>query len=554
MNDLIENIIDETIGFQWYQVLVLFVCVWIFVTTNVNLLFLVIASEAPTHHCITGNGTTAVEIRCPPFDLNTSNCSNLTKVHQFHSIAAEWDIVCDRSRHLQYLNYAQLVGMVIGAPIIGQFADLFGRKWVMYVSLLNTILFGSLCAQSPTWSIFLILRTLLGLFNGGLIAVSYTLLLEYVSKPHRMWITGFVFTVGQGAFVGIAYLTGNWWRLAIVGNIVATPMLIFLLFIEESPRWLLQHGRLKTANKLLESRLQRFRLSDCCSGPGNHSTNNEYAIAGLDFKSLLIHYTHETEHRRRDYSLLWLLEDRKLLRRLLTLWLSWFSCSFITFASFDMIETLAKNIYLNTLIFVGLRLLSAIAVVLLDLIIKACGRRVVHPGSSCLVALACITLAGIDFAGRTEDLSRWCQGLALFVFTVTGPWWFVLYIRTGEITPTAIRAISVGVGFATARFGAIMAPEVIHWANHAPQIIFSVMGALAIVDLGLSAVSLPETKGSPLRAAVVRPRLDPDFDSMSKSPKVTTERSNSFTMYVFNSLERSRLNLRLAQSTPVLQR
>lgn len=68
-----------------------------------------------------------------------------------------------------------MLGMLLGAITIGDFADRFGRKLGIMVSVLLIGVGGILSAVSPNYIMFLIMRLLTGAGGVGLFQVTFVL-------------------------------------------------------------------------------------------------------------------------------------------------------------------------------------------------------------------------------------------------------------------------------------------------------------------------------------------------------------------------------------------
>lgn len=150
-----------------------------------------------------------------------------------------------------------LVGAVVGVVAGGPLADRLGRRRVL-VGV--TVVFTGctlLCAAAPDPGVLTAARTGLGLAIGASSLVVPTYIAEMAPRAHRGALVSLhqlMVTVGILAsyLVGYALSGGGQWRwmfgLAVLPSVV---MLAGLLFLPESPRWLLAHGREARAREVL---------------------------------------------------------------------------------------------------------------------------------------------------------------------------------------------------------------------------------------------------------------------------------------------------------------
>ncbi len=142
-----------------------------------------------------------------------------------------------------------LAGCTVGAGIAGYFADGFGRKPVLIV---DAVIFGIFAVLTGMvhglWS-FGAARIMVGLAV-GVVSMVTPLYIAEVAPPK---IRGALVTLNQLAIViGVAvayyvdYLfssTGNWRGMFNSAVIPSVVLLVALIFLPESPRWLASHGR-----------------------------------------------------------------------------------------------------------------------------------------------------------------------------------------------------------------------------------------------------------------------------------------------------------------------
>lgn len=153
-----------------------------------------------------------------------------------------------------------LVGCVCGVIASGKPSDVFGRKKTLLIAALLFFISAIGSALSEHLNIFIIFR----FFGGIAVGTASMLAPMYISEISPAGKRGSLVSLNQLAIViGILvaffsnYLlssTGgnNWrWMLAVMG----LPALFFfmtLLFIPESPRWLIQKGKKKEAYNIME--------------------------------------------------------------------------------------------------------------------------------------------------------------------------------------------------------------------------------------------------------------------------------------------------------------
>ena len=136
---------------------------------------------------------------------------------------------------------ASVVGLLIGAIVIGRIADHLGRKWTLIASLATFGLFSAATAIAPGFTPLLMVRFLAGLGLGGampnLIALSAEALAdEGVGVDRRTRIVTMI-TAGMplgGALAGVAAIACSWRGIFFVG--AAMPLALAPLMAAGLPR------------------------------------------------------------------------------------------------------------------------------------------------------------------------------------------------------------------------------------------------------------------------------------------------------------------------------
>ena len=150
-----------------------------------------------------------------------------------------------------------LGGCALGAGIAGYFADRFGRKPILIVDAVCFGLFAAVTGMANTFGIFVTARFLVGLAVG--VASMVTPL--YIAEIAPPRVRGALVTLNQLAIV-VGVLTaycadyyfsaaGNWRAMFFSAVIPSVVLLLAVIFLPESPRWLASHGFLEEAYRVL---------------------------------------------------------------------------------------------------------------------------------------------------------------------------------------------------------------------------------------------------------------------------------------------------------------
>jgi MFS family permease len=183
---------------------------------------------------------------------------------------------------------AYLAGAVLGALFFGWLTDRLGRKRLFFITL--TVYLVATAATALSWNVwsFALFRFLTGAGIGGEYTAINSTIQELVPARYRGWtdlVINGSFWVGAalGAIGSIVLLDPAvidpdlGWRLAfLIGAVLGLIIFVMRLWIPESPRWLMIHGRADEAEAILaridasftarghrldEARLPRIRLT-----------------------------------------------------------------------------------------------------------------------------------------------------------------------------------------------------------------------------------------------------------------------------------------------------
>ena len=157
-----------------------------------------------------------------------------------------------------------LAGAVIGAIFFGWLTDRLGRKKLFFTTL--SVYLVATAATALSWNLtsFALFRFLTGAGIGGEYAAINSTIQELIPARVRGWsdlVINGSFWIGAalGALGSLVLLDPNvidpehGWRLAFfIGAALAAVIFLMRFWIPESPRWLMTHGHVEEAQRVVE--------------------------------------------------------------------------------------------------------------------------------------------------------------------------------------------------------------------------------------------------------------------------------------------------------------
>ena len=169
-----------------------------------------------------------------------------------------------------------LVGYVIGALFISPFADRFGRRDILVVTLVITGLGSLYNALAGDYTNFILARTITGIGIGADLAIVNTYISEVAPVGGRGKYNALIFIMsGIGALIAVwlgltlttpaaafpfglpfavagPHFEGAGWRIMYgIGALLAVVGVLLRFELPESPRWLVTEGRFADANRIV---------------------------------------------------------------------------------------------------------------------------------------------------------------------------------------------------------------------------------------------------------------------------------------------------------------
>ncbi|KAJ5917241.1 hypothetical protein N7466_010795 [Penicillium verhagenii] len=153
------------------------------------------------------------------------------------------------------------VGGMFGSLSCIQLGDILGRRRIIFITTLISLIGAVLMASSFSLAQFIVARLVIGYGTGGYVATVPVWQSE-ISKPSKRGahvVTDGIF-IGAGITIslwidfGFYFVTGSSvsWRFPLAFQIVLSLVVLsFVMFFPESPRWLVKKGRVEEARVIL---------------------------------------------------------------------------------------------------------------------------------------------------------------------------------------------------------------------------------------------------------------------------------------------------------------
>jgi len=205
-----------------------------------------------------------------------------------------------------------LMGAVIGALLFGYATDLLGRKKLFFITLALYVCATAATAFSWSATSYFIFRALTGAGIGGEYAAINSAIDELIPARLRgqvdlainstFWL-GAAFGSGATIFLlNPAHIPVHLgWRFAFgIGAVLGVCILFLRTAVPESPRWLVIHGRVDEANKIvadIEQQAEKTAEGPAAPSPKNHDKTEIHPRKRTTFREIA--HTMLVEHRRR---------------------------------------------------------------------------------------------------------------------------------------------------------------------------------------------------------------------------------------------------------------
>ncbi len=155
------------------------------------------------------------------------------------------------------LPLSGITGTVIGSFVWGWLGDKIGRRSSILMAGV-TFIATSACGSMPAFWMNCVMCLVMGWGVGGMLPIMFTLMAESIPARHRGWLMVLIGGDVAGAYI-ITSALASWlvphytWRILwLIGFPTGFMLILLNRWIPESPRYLLNYGRIKEAKDVMK--------------------------------------------------------------------------------------------------------------------------------------------------------------------------------------------------------------------------------------------------------------------------------------------------------------
>ncbi|XP_068594000.1 organic cation/carnitine transporter 2-like [Cebidichthys violaceus] len=477
------------------------------IVSGYTVMAVVFVSDTPEHHCKASNASARTDVAVPfreqsgwigpdgcsrykvngnwtgaarPSGNDTEQCVDgwvFSTERYTATIVSEWDLVCDSAWKVPLSTSLFFVGVLIGSFISGDLSDRFGRRPVFFFTMALLTVTPLIQATSVSWLMFCILNALRGLGLPNYV-VSLVLGSEMLSQTARVSFALLGHSVGFGVGYAllplVAYFVRGWRMLLMV---TAIPGFLFIptwWLIPESPRWLLQKGRVEEAELVVRIMAKRnrvpapeviFRADEC------------------------LELTRNKGEEEQTYTYLDLIRTPNMRNITILSVFIWMSTSMVFYGLSLNTSNLNGDVYLNCFISAAI-----------DIVVYGATWVLVNHASRPTILFSTLMFCGIMLLVIKlvpEDMHVMLQVLALLGKVGVSAAYSMIHVFFAELIPTVVRNMGLGIASTAARIGTIMCPYVIYMGVYSKILPYIVFGTISIMAAAVC-ILLPDTRNSKL--------------------------------------------------------
>ncbi|XP_061184251.1 solute carrier family 22 member 15-like [Saccostrea echinata] len=513
LNHLLENVLLDTGGLGCFQFIIIAVINLVKFPITWSVLMMTFGGATPDWWCDDYRNSSMLEedkdagnesvtsFLFKKCSVNGSDaCRDVHFDSDMNTIISEWRLICGESWVPGIVISIQMAGLFISGYLSGQLSDMFGRRLIIFISILLNAVANFVAAFSTSWQMFASLRFVIGISSGLYLAIYMTYIIEFTPMKSRPMIQAIPSWSLAAAFYGLlAWLLPDWRYIQIVTGAVSVPFFACWFIVPESFRWLVSHKKMDEAKKVVDriSKLNKV------------STPSLQEVEGALEKSNIMD---------RKYTVVDICKHGYLLKRAVIVSFAWMAMAYTYYGISFGVDKLSGSLYINIFVLSFLEIPGAF---LAWYFMKRIGRRWAYMIFSLLSAAGGIA---VGLAKNFDFNNSWAviNGFAFVAKLGCAAGWSCLFIITTECYPTVLRTTGYGLASSLCRIGPILAPLALSTSDTYKGFLYFTCGVVTCIS-GLSIFCIHETKDRALEDLIGTDRMEVSLKVTDSGIQITND-------------------------------
>ncbi|KAJ8723268.1 hypothetical protein PYW08_003180 [Mythimna loreyi] len=392
------------------------------------------------------------------------------------TIVTEWNLICKNDWLKDLTQTIFQFGVLSGSLIFGIASDRYGRKPTLIISVIIEIFAGIMSSFMPTYWSFTFVRMFVGFANGGIMIISFVIIMEYVGSSYRDVLSALFhvpFTTGHILLAAVGYLIRDYTYFQLFISLSNVLLLLYICILPETPRWLLVMNKTEQAVVLMEQVAKINKLPT------------------EEIRQKVESYQFEHRHVKPNNTVLDLFRTPNLRKNIIIMSFAWLVCSYCFYGVTYYISHLTGDVFINV---VATGTVCLVGCIICIPLIKFSKRRSVVVVANILNSL-CLFIVGFVPEGKGSVVMGCIGELLCYIIFI------VLYLFCTEMFPTVVRNAAIGICSMMARLGAMIAPFAAGlrpFGKWCAPVAFGIFPMIA----GFLCLLLPETKDCELMNSI----------------------------------------------------
>ncbi|XP_037040810.1 solute carrier family 22 member 8-like isoform X1 [Bradysia coprophila] len=181
-------------------------------------------------------------------------CDAFVHHTEYKSIITDYDLVCSRDILVATTQFFHLFGVLTGGLLAVNLLKIISPKRVMLFGMLAQIFCGNMTGQVSTYGLHVFFRSLSAVCCGQMYTAGQMIFSDITHGRPRTIITCLFeqfWSIGVILLPGLASFFSSWSHIYMAISMPTVLLIVALPWIPNSPRWLIEHGRIEEAKQIL---------------------------------------------------------------------------------------------------------------------------------------------------------------------------------------------------------------------------------------------------------------------------------------------------------------